>query len=63
MMIVKIVKKYSPSDDVDEKIDLIINYLEDWKNGKYNKESEFARDLANNLQKIDVLFTRDIEKK
>lgn len=53
----------SDAEDVDELSKLVIKHLQDWKKGKYNKNSKYVRDLASNLQKIDVLFSRDIEKR
>jgi Zn-finger protein len=49
-------------DLVDKYADIIIKHLNDWKSGKYNKDSEYVGDLVSNLIEIDVLFKRDIEK-
>jgi len=46
---------------VDELADIVIKHLNDWKEGKYNRENKYVRNLVNNLMKIDVLFSRDID--
>jgi len=50
------------AEDVDELSKVVIKHLNDWKKGKYNRNSKYIWELASNLQKIDVLFSRDIEK-
>lgn len=52
----------SHADDVDELSKVVIKHLNDWKKGKYNRNSKYIWELALNLQKINVLFCRDIEK-
>jgi len=46
--------------NIDELADIVINHLEDWKNGDLydREETNYLRDLASELQKIDVLFSR-----
>ena len=46
---------------VDELNDVVIKHLNDWKNGKYNRENKYVRNLVTELMKIDVLFSRDID--
>jgi len=56
-------KTVSHAEQVDKLSKKVLKYLDDWDKGMYEKDSKYILHLAINLQKINVLFQRDIKKK